>query len=246
MFSIRAASLGPILAGLITASLVKGSTNSGTQARIWDADRAPEATNRKMVTGMDEVREKKQEIRNYIAAFFNSLADDVLKANTRVIENRLFEFANFLESKIVLLYMNAENEVVTENIIKRAYEFNKIVVLPAFDANSATMKLMKVDNPGKDLVMGPRGILEPDPSKCKTVPLDCIDIAIVPGIAMDEKGGRIGSGHGYYDRIIPDLPMTTRKVGLVFEGQLVPQVPMESHDKHVDIIITEKRVIYKI
>ncbi len=195
---------------------------------------------------MDEVREKKQEIRNGISTFFNSLASDVLEANTRVIENRLFEFANFLESKIVMLYVNTENEVATGTIIKRAYDFNKIVVLPAFDTAKSQMKLMKVDNPDKDLVIGPRGILEPNPAKCKPVPLDSIDIAIVPGIAMDEKGGRIGSGDGYYDRVIPDLPMTTRKVGLVFEGQLIPQVPMESHDKHVDIIITEKRVIYKI
>ncbi|WP_372679612.1 5-formyltetrahydrofolate cyclo-ligase [Desulfosarcina sp.] len=195
---------------------------------------------------MDEVREKKQEIRNGISTFFNSLASEVLEANTRVIENRLFEFANFLESKIVMLYVNTENEVATDAIIKRTYDFNKIVVLPAFDTAKFKMNLMKVDNPDKDLVVGPRGILEPNPARCKSVPLDSIDIAIVPGIAMDEKGGRIGSGDGYYDRVIPDLPMTTRKVGLVFEGQLIPQVPMESHDKHVDIIITEKRVIYKI
>lgn len=195
---------------------------------------------------MDEVREKKQEIRNEISTFFSSLASEVLEANTRIIENRLFEFANFLESKIVMLYMNAANEVATGNIVKRAYEYNKIVVLPAFNPAKSIIKLMKVDNPKKDLITGSRGILEPDPAKCKPVPLDCIDIAIIPGIAMDEKGGRLGCGDGYYDRIIPDLPMTTRKVGLVFEGQLVPQVPMESHDRHVDIIITERRVIYKI
>jgi 5-formyltetrahydrofolate cyclo-ligase len=195
---------------------------------------------------MDEVREKKQEIRNEISTFFSSLSKEALEENTRIIENRLFEFANFLESKIVLLYVNAENEVATDSIIKRAFEFSKIVVLPAFNPTKSAMRLMKVDHPARDMVVGPRGILEPNPAKCKVVPLDCIDIAIVPGIAMDEKGGRIGSGDGYYDRIIPDLPMTTRKVGLVFEGQLVPQVPMESHDKHVDIIITEKRVIYKI
>ena len=195
---------------------------------------------------MDEVREKKQEIRNQIATYFSALPKEALAANTRTIEDRLFEFANFLESKIVMLYVNAENEVGTQNIIRRAYDFSKIVVLPAFDPAKSTMKPMKVDNPDKDLIVGQRGILEPNPAKCKPVPLDCIDIAIVPGIAMDEKGGRVGSGDGYYDRLIPELPMTTRKVGLVFEGQLVPQVPMESHDKHVDIIITEKRVIYKI
>jgi 5-formyltetrahydrofolate cyclo-ligase len=202
--------------------------------------------NRKVEMAMDEVREKKQEIRNEISTFLCSLSKEALEENTRIIENRLFEFANFLESKIVMLYVNAENEVATDSIIKRAFEFSKIVVLPAFNPTKSAMRLMKVDHPARDMVVGPRGILEPNPAKCKVVPLDCIDIAIVPGIAMDEKGGRIGSGDGYYDRIIPDLPMTTRKVGLVFEGQLVPQVPMESHDKHVDIIITEKRVIYKI
>ena len=195
---------------------------------------------------MDEVREKKQEIRNEIKTFFGSLDGDALAANTRIIENRLFEFANFLESKIVLLYVNAENEVATDNIIKRAYEYGKIVVLPTFDPAKSEVRLMKVDTPEKDLAPGARGILEPNPARCKEVPVDCIDIAIVPGIAMDEKGGRLGCGDGSYDRLIPDLPMTTRKVGLVFEGQLVSQIPMESHDKHVDIIITEKRVIYKI
>jgi len=195
---------------------------------------------------MDEVREKKQEIRNEISKTLQSLSSDVCLKNTRTIENRLFEFANFLESKIVMLYVNAENEVETKSIIQRAFEFGKIVVLPAFDTTKFAMKPMKVDHPDKDLVKGPRGILEPDAAKCKVVPFDCIDIAIIPGVAMDEKGGRIGSGEGYYDRIIPKLPMTTRKVGLVLEDQMVPQVPMESHDKHVDIIITENRIIYKI
>jgi 5-formyltetrahydrofolate cyclo-ligase len=199
-----------------------------------------------MEMGMDEVRQKKQEIRNEISTFFDSLPADQIEANTHIIESRLFEFANFLESKIVMLYLNAENEVATDNIIKRSFEFGKIVVLPVFDAAKGIIQLMKIDNPDKDLVTGTRGMLEPNPDKCKAVPMDCIDIAVVPGIAMDEKGGRIGPGDGMYDRIIPDLPMTTRKVGLVFEGQLIPQVPMESHDKHVDIIITEKRVIYKI
>jgi 5-formyltetrahydrofolate cyclo-ligase len=96
------------------------------------------------------------------------------------------------------------------------------------------------------LKSGQNGILQPDPGKCRTVPIDCIDIAIIPGIAFDEKGGRIGSGDGYYDRLIPHLPVTTRKVALALDDQIIPQVPIEPHDKHVDIIITDKRIIYKI
>jgi 5-formyltetrahydrofolate cyclo-ligase len=106
--------------------------------------------------------------------------------------------------------------------------------------------LMKVDHPDKDLKIGPRGILEPDSTCCKIVPIERIDIAIIPAVALDEKGARIGSGEGYYDRLIPNLAITTRKVALAFEEQIIQQVPVESHDKHVDIIITDKRIIYKI
>ena len=108
------------------------------------------------------------------------------------------------------------------------------------------MTLHKVDQPDAELRPGPRGVFEPDPDRCKMVPIDRIDIAIIPGWAFDEKGGRIGSGRGYYDRLIPQLPITTRKVALTFEEQIIAQVPVESHDKHVDIIITDKRIIYKI
>jgi 5-formyltetrahydrofolate cyclo-ligase len=109
------------------------------------------------------------------------------------------------------------------------------------------MKLYKVDNFKNELKdEGPRGVPEPNPANCKQVPVDSIDIAIIPAVCLDEKGGRVGSGEGYYDRFIPRLSITTRKVALAFEEQVLPQVPMESHDKHVDIIITENRIIYKI
>jgi 5-formyltetrahydrofolate cyclo-ligase len=108
------------------------------------------------------------------------------------------------------------------------------------------MQLMRVDNLDSDLKPGPRGVLEPDTECCKVMPIDCIDIAIVPAVALDEKGGRIGSGEGYYDRLIPKLSITTRKVALALESQIIKQVPVEPHDKHVDIVITEKRIIYKI
>ncbi len=195
---------------------------------------------------MEEIREKKQEIRDEILKVVTSLKADVLSAKTKEIEGRLFEFANFLEARIALLYTPAAGEVDTMQIIERSYMYNKIIVLPAFDEETCQMTLLKVDDPAKDLVQGPRGNLEPDPARCKVVPIDCLDIAIIPGLAMDEKGGRIGLGKGYYDRLIPDLPITTRKVGLVFEDQIRSAVPMESHDKYVDIVITESRVIYKI
>jgi 5-formyltetrahydrofolate cyclo-ligase len=195
---------------------------------------------------MEEIQIAKSQIREEISQNFSELSAKEIAEKTNAIENRLFDFANFLESKITLLYVNNEHEVPTDNILKRAYDYNKIVVLPAYNTENFEMALKKVDDLEKDLLAGPRDILQPDESRCKDVPTDKIDIAIIPAVALDEKGGRIGSGKGYYDRLIPRLAITTRKVALAFEAQIVPQVPIESHDKHVDIIITENRVIYKI
>ena len=195
---------------------------------------------------MEEIQEKKHAIRSEITKLLTDMSDDVRNEKTQAIEDRLFEFANFLESNITLLYMNTENEVATRNIIKRTIEYNKIVVLPVFDMEKHRMDFMKIENLENRLKRGPRGVPEPITAKSKKVPIDSIDIAIVPGIAFDEKGARIGTGMGFYDRLIPNLPITTRKVALSFEDQLIQQVPMEHHDKHVDIIITDKRIIYKI
>ena len=195
---------------------------------------------------MEEISAAKIQIRDDIANTISTLSASEIDEKTNAIESRLFEFANFLESKIALLYVNGNLEVQTDSIIQKAYSYSKLVVLPAFDPESFKMKLMKVDALKQELIPGPRGIVEPDASKCKEVPMDRIDIAIIPGLAFDEKGGRIGSGAGYYDRLIPRLAITTRKVALTFEEQIVAQVPMESHDRHVDIIITDKRIIYKI
>ena len=195
---------------------------------------------------MEEIDVAKIQIREEIATKISALSESDIAIKFRSIEDRLFEFANFLESKIALLYVSGDNEVQTKNIINRAYSYNKIVVLPAFDPKTLEMELMKVDKFSQELKLGPRGVLEPKANCCKIVPIDRIDIAIIPGIAFDEKGGRIGTGRGYYDRLIPKLAITTRKVALTIEEQIIPQVPMESHDKHVDIIITDKRIIYKI
>ena len=195
---------------------------------------------------MDDILELKNEIRKETSKKVGLLSKNELLKKTDQVAKRLFEFANFMESNIVLLYNGKPYEVSADQIIKKCYHFNKIVVLPSFNVEKRSVSLFKVDDPETDLMKGPRGILEPDISQCKMVPIDVIDIAIIPGLAFDEKGGRVGSGEGYYDRLIPKLSATTRKVALAFECHIVQQVPMVSHDKHVDIIITEERIIYKI
>jgi 5-formyltetrahydrofolate cyclo-ligase len=195
---------------------------------------------------MEETRQTKDEIRRSISKALTALSEKDIRQKTQKIEKRLFEFANFLEANIVLLYLNRDCEVGSMNIIKKCLNFKKIVILPSFDTTKHEATLFKLDNLDSGLRSGNGHVLEPDPGRCNIVPIECIDIAIIPGVAFDEKGGRIGSGKGNYDRLIPNLSITTRKVALTFEDQIIAQVQMEAHDKYVDIIITDERIIYKI
>ena len=195
---------------------------------------------------MEDIKETKGDIRSRITNVIKAMPEKSLLEKAGAIENRLFDFANFLESNIAMLYWNKSSEVISGDIVKRSFGYNRIIVLPAFDTKNHEMHLLKVEDIDKDLILGPRDVLEPDQTRCKSVPVESVDIAVIPGIAFDEKGGRVGTGEGYYDRFIPSLSATTRKVALAYEDQVLSQVPMESHDKHVDIIITEERIIYKI
>ena len=195
---------------------------------------------------MESVKDRKQYSRFKVANILSNLTPEQISEKAAEVEDRLCNFANFLEAKIVLMYINNINEVSTTGILKKCSLYDKTVVLPMFGTEHFDLKLYKTVNPDKDLKMGSKGVLEPDVKKCKIVPIDFIDIAIIPGLAFDTKGGRIGNGDGCYDRLIPKLSNTTRKVALAFECQIFQQIPVEAHDRHVDIIVTEKRIIYKI
>jgi 5-formyltetrahydrofolate cyclo-ligase len=195
---------------------------------------------------MEDLKAKKSEIRRSTLARRDALSKKQGADKSRAIMGRLFEFANFLESRIVLFYLSHKSEVDTESMIRQALALEKIIALPVIDEEKKGIVPLKIDNLDRDVGPGYRGIREPISQRCKVIPVQQVNLAIIPGIAFDERGGRIGYGTGFYDRFIPELDITTRKVALAFECQIVPQIPMEPHDRYTDIIITEKRIIYKI
>ncbi|MCD4678623.1 MAG: 5-formyltetrahydrofolate cyclo-ligase, partial [Desulfobacula sp.] len=162
------------------------------------------------------------------------------------IEHRLFEFANVMEAQLAFLYTPISTEIPTEGIIKKALQIEKELALPVFTDAKNAINLYKINSYSKDLVTSANDILEPDIEKCKKISLEAVDIAIIPGLAFDDKGGRIGFGNNFYSKLITKLPETCRKVSLAYEEQVVDQVQMESRKFTVDIIITDKRIIYKI
>ena len=195
---------------------------------------------------MEEMKNAKNNVLTQVAKRLDKLTPEERGEKYDVIEKKLFEFANFMEAQMVFLYTPTSTEIPTAAIIKKALHIEKQAVLPGFTDTKNAIQLYKITDYDRDLVTRGSDILEPDPEACKRIALDEIDIAIIPGLAFDDKGGRIGFGNNYYTRLITKLPETCRKVSLAYEEQIVDQIQMESRKFTVDIIITDTRVIYKI
>ncbi|MBW2655269.1 MAG: 5-formyltetrahydrofolate cyclo-ligase [Deltaproteobacteria bacterium] len=195
---------------------------------------------------MDEIKNGKNNNLTVVAERLENFTKEELLEKYEKIEQKLFEFANFMEAQLIFLYTPISNEIPTERIIKKALEIEKGVVLPVFTDAKNIIKLYKINTYNKDFVTSANDILEPNVEKCKKISMEDVDIAIIPGLAFDDKGGRIGFGNNFYTKLITKLPETCRKISLAYEEQIVDQIQMESRKFTVDIIITDKRVIYKI
>lgn len=132
-------------------------------------------------------------------------------------------------------------EVDTEPLLQRLLDGGRRLVCPRVEGDALTHYV--VDDLAR-LAAGPMGLREPDPHRCAPADLATIDVVLVPGLAFDEAGRRLGMGRAYYDRFLAFLsPTTTTAIGLAFELQVVDRVPVAQHDVPVDWLITEDRTI---
>lgn len=101
-----------------------------------------------------------------------------------------------------------------------------------------------------DLVPGAFGILEPTEelrnNANRNGSISDIDAVIVPGVAFDQQGGRLGYGKGFYDRLLQNARPTTPLIGLAFDSQIVPSIPMEPHDIPMDFVVTESQIYQRV
>jgi len=133
-----------------------------------------------------------------------------------------------------MFYIALPGEVDTEEMICEAKQRGKIVTVPVCQKNRALMRPCILDAHGR-LKKGPYGV--PEPTQERFFPLEGLDLVVVPGLAFDKKGNRLGRGKGYYDRFLRRLPHATPSIGLAFDSQLLSAVPTASHDVSIHRII---------
>jgi len=142
----------------------------------------------------------------------------------------------------VLLSVAFRSEWETRPMFSAAQALGKTTVAPRVDRERRMLGLCAVANLEHDIGSGYLGIGEPL-SHCPSVDPSAIDWVLVPGVAFDPSGHRIGYGGGYYDRLLPALRRDARRIAGAFELQIIEHVPAAAHDLKVDAIVTEARTI---
>lgn len=170
----------------------------------------------------------KQQIRAEVKSMTFDPAD-----STKIWET-LAKMEQFISARTVLLFSAMPNEVQTSEFI-REWEQIKTIVLPVVVGND--LELRQYDP--LRLAPGYLGILEPMPEARRIEPSG-VDLAVIPGVAFDEKGNRLGHGKGFYDRLLSRLNCV--KVGVAYDGQIFRGIETDVWDQKVDFVITPSNV----
>jgi len=183
--------------------------------------------------------EEKRKVRVALLATRSRLTLVQVNKKSKEICANLLALELFIRANRVALYSPIKNEVKTEAIFKAARECEKEIYFPR--VQNSILGFHKVDDLG-ELIPGTFGIAEPSPYSTKTRVKD-LDMIIVPGVAFDLLGRRLGYGKGYYDRALINVE-NERVVGLAFSFQVLSRIPAEPEDRGVGILITENGIIF--
>lgn len=175
--------------------------------------------------------EQRQEIRRRLASF--NATDR--QAASQIIARQILALPAFHAAKVVALYTHLPSEPETLPLFQAA---TRLVVFPRTDAATKRIDFYRV-RAWSELIPGSFGVREPDPERCSLVPMSAIEFLLVPGMAFDRHGWRLGRGGGFYDRLLEQLPKSVPRVGAFFACQELPQVAQEAHDQPLDVVVTE-------
>lgn len=161
----------------------------------------------------------------------------------RAIAALIRGFPLFRRAGTIAAYVAVRSEVPTLPLLEEMWRTGKGVVLPL--VTGTTLALVRVRS-AAELAPGTFGILEPDPvisarAERRVQPSE-VDLFLVPGVAFDRRGGRIGYGQGFYDRLLARARAGAVTVGVAFESQVVASIPVGPKDVHLRHLVTERQI----
>jgi 5-formyltetrahydrofolate cyclo-ligase len=199
----------------------------------------------KAVSAVSAVQERKRALRAAVLARRDALTAAARRDYTAAIIGHVESLPQFRRAGTLLGYCGFGSEIDTSALLQAALAGGKSLVLPRVDRSLGLLELFRVRDLQADTAPGSWGILEPVPARTQRVVVDDLDLVLVPGVAFDRTGGRIGYGKAFYDRLLAscrDPGRQVDKIAAAFEAQVVDAVPMEAHDVRVDALVTEAGV----
>jgi len=183
----------------------------------------------------------KAQIRKQIHHAMRSLGQQALEHKSSAACKRLVELPEFRSARTVMVYLEIPHELVTADLVKAAIAAGKTLVSPVVDPQRKIFHAAILKNVDSDLFISIYGIREPMHSP--VWPAENIDFIVVPAVAFDVHGNRLGRGGGYYDKFLSQPDVHAFKCGLALEEQLLPDVPTHDHDVPVDAVVTDTRTL---
>ncbi|MDA8164063.1 MAG: 5-formyltetrahydrofolate cyclo-ligase [Desulfobacteraceae bacterium] len=185
--------------------------------------------------------QERQELRRRVLTRRDGLPAADRRRKSLAAIDRLLALPQLAGIDTFFVYVAFRSEVETRPLIARLLAGGKKVAVPLTRTSPPGLEAFRLGDPDRDLRPGYCGIPEPDPARLDRVEPAAIGAVVLPGSVFDRQGGRLGYGGGYYDRFLAGVPGALR-IGLAFELQVVPAVPLESHDQRVDLLVTEEGV----
>jgi 5-formyltetrahydrofolate cyclo-ligase len=194
------------------------------------------------MTPLTDIAERKKVIREQAHACRN--AQENKDELSRTICERFMALPEYARAKTVLFYIDVRAEVRTRHSLPAALTSGKSIIVPWCN-DQGELELFRLADMN-ELAIGMYKILEPKPELRALPEKQCtaeeLDLVMVPGVAFDRRGARMGHGKGYYDKLLQHARPDTPLVALAFECQLFPEIPVAQHDIFMDKIITEAGV----
>jgi 5-formyltetrahydrofolate cyclo-ligase len=183
---------------------------------------------------------QKTELRSKIRAAVKSLSAEKRKSDSEKLCANLKTQAIFQNAGSILFFASLPEEPDLWPLLNETLSGKKMVALPCFDADNQMYQPRRITDIHVEIMSGKFGIREPAET-CVVIPLDDLDLVLVPGVAFALDGHRLGRGKGFYDRLLQNF--SGKKIGVAFDEQIVDAVPVEENDVRMDLILTPSRCV---
>ena len=181
-------------------------------------------------------KELRQRLRKVLAAI---PTDEFESKSLRACQN-LFEQSEYAKAEVIMVFLSLPGEIDTSPVVLRAWQDRKRVLAPKVSWSQRRMMPVEIRSLTEDLAVSHVGIREPVSGI--PFPVSMLDLVIVPGLAFDEFGRRLGRGRGFYDRFLAHPELTGVSCAMAFEEQMTASVPVGPLDRTINMLVTDQKV----